>query len=65
MALNGNDFLTVTQCASVLEESRQTIYNRLKRGTAPKHERIGNRYFFYRADAERMKAMKSASGESA
>lgn len=57
MALNIDDFLTVQEAAEMLGVSRQTIYNRIKAGTAPAHVRLGDRLFFERADVERMRGI--------
>ena len=52
MPLNVKDLITVDQAAELCGVDRRTIYNWLRAGTAPRHERLGDRYFFYREDAE-------------
>jgi predicted DNA-binding transcriptional regulator AlpA len=47
---NFNNLISLTELAKLRHVSRQTIYNWLKRGTAPRHERIGGRYYFYRTE---------------
>ena len=45
------DLITLTELARLRRVSRQTIYNWLQQGKAPRHERIGGRFYFYRSDA--------------
>jgi predicted DNA-binding transcriptional regulator AlpA len=51
MPLNLNELISLAKFARLANISRQTIYNRLKNGTAPRHERIDGHYYFYRSDA--------------
>ena len=48
MQLNPNDFLSVSEFARLKSVSRKTVYNWIKAGTAPRHERFSNGYLFYK-----------------
>jgi predicted DNA-binding transcriptional regulator AlpA len=52
MQLNTNNLITLPQLVKLCKVSRQTVYNWIENGTAPRYERIGGRYFFYRDDSE-------------
>lgn len=53
--MNLDDLITLPQTVKLMGVSRQTVYNWLRDGTAPKHERKGDRYYFDRNDALRVK----------
>lgn len=40
-------YYTLTETAEKLGISRQTLYNRIKQGTAPKHDHILGKYAFF------------------
>lgn len=50
-----NNYLSIDETAEKLDISRNTLYDWIKDGKAPKHERIMGRYAFYLDSVLRMK----------
>lgn len=57
-----NNYLSIDQTAEILDISRNTLYDWIKEGTAPKHERIMERYAFYKDSVMRLKAKREKRG---
>ncbi len=61
--------MSVDEAAELMGVSRGTIYNLVKRGLLPKHERMvgkgrgGERIFFLRSDLERLKGAERQEDE--
>lgn len=62
MLLNDNDLIPITEFARLSGWTRQTIYNWLKRGDAPNFKKIGDRYYFYREDALKLRKTANDNG---
>jgi excisionase family DNA binding protein len=58
MQLNTKDLMTLPELVKMLGVSRQTVYNWLDADTAPKHERLGGRYFFYRDSVKEFEKLR-------
>jgi excisionase family DNA binding protein len=59
---NIKNLITVKQAAVILNVSRQTIYNQIKQGTAPGHERVAGKLLFHKDAVLQRKRQNTRKG---
>ncbi len=62
--LKDNEFMSLLDAANALGITRQGLWARVRKGTAPAHVTVGGRTIFERADVERQTKNTPARGGS-